>query len=135
MNYDVKFPDMENYDMGDPGERALYHAHSDLMPFKSVIDITKTSVMAFSEFYHNQSKAARDHGDSVTEGWAMTSGMLYSARAIPLTYYSLVLIMVSLLEEAFNTLCRIQHLEKNSQLNKKILLDKGLNGRLHILKK
>ena len=39
----------------------------------------------------------------------MTSGTLHSCRVDLLTQYSLLLTMVSLLEEAVNTLCRLYH--------------------------
>lgn len=35
---DVKFPDMKHYDMGKTGDMALYLAHCDFFPFKSIIN-------------------------------------------------------------------------------------------------
>lgn len=56
---DVKFPDMEYYDMHKPGEMALYLAHSDLFPFRSVIENNKLALDAINETYRNTAKAAR----------------------------------------------------------------------------
>lgn len=135
MEYDVKFPDIGNYDLKKPGEMALYHAHSDLLPFKSVIDTTKVSLEAISGYYHSTSNKARELGDYITEEWAMTSGMLYSARVIPLSYYSLVLVMVSLLEEAFNTLCRAYHIMKEYEIEQKDMAGQGLERAITYLDK
>ena len=41
LNSDVKFPDMEHYDMGKASDMALYLAHCDFYPFRSVIENNK----------------------------------------------------------------------------------------------
>ena len=41
IDSNVKFPDMEHYDIGKPGEMALYLAHCDFYPFRSVIENKK----------------------------------------------------------------------------------------------
>ncbi|MDL2253377.1 hypothetical protein LJC49_04800 [Ruminococcaceae bacterium OttesenSCG-928-I18] len=135
MKYDVEFPDMGNYDIENPGEMALYHAHCDFMPFRSVIDTTKASTSALREYYSNLSKEARQQGDYITEDFAMTSGMLYGARAIPLAYSSLLLIMVALLEEAFNTLCRAYCIRCNYQVTYKDIAGQGLERAIIYLEK
>ncbi|WP_366924739.1 hypothetical protein MFMK1_001734 [Metallumcola ferriviriculae] len=135
MEYDVKFPDMANYDIKKPGEMALYHAHCDFMPFRSVIETTQVSLSAMREYYHEHTEKAREVGDYVTEEWAMTSGMLYTARAIPLSYYSLVLVMVSLLEEAFNTLCRAYCIINKYQIVQKDMAGQGLERAVNYLEK
>lgn len=38
INSDVKFPDMEHYDMGKASDMALYLAHCDFYPFRSLIN-------------------------------------------------------------------------------------------------
>lgn len=38
LNSDVKFPDMEHYDMGKASDMALYLAHCDFYPFRSLIN-------------------------------------------------------------------------------------------------
>lgn len=40
----VKFPDMSFYNMEKPGEMALYIAHCDLYPFRSVIENNKIAL-------------------------------------------------------------------------------------------
>ena len=112
----VKFPDMEHCDMGKASDIALYLAHCDFYPFRSVIENNKIALDIIDESYRNLAEEARLKNDFVTEQWAMTSGTLHSCRVDLLTQYSLLLTMVSLLEEAVNTLCRlyynINHLDK-----------------------
>lgn len=107
IDSNVKFPDMSYYDMHKPGEMALYMAHCDLYPFKSVIENNKIALEIISKSYHEMSQEAREHDDFLTEQWAMTSGLLHSSRVYLYTQYSLLLTMVSLLEESVNTLCRV----------------------------
>ncbi|WP_302930820.1 hypothetical protein [Anaerobutyricum hallii] len=109
LNSDVKFPDMEHYDMGKTSDMALYLAHCDFYPFRSVIENNKIALDAIDESYRNLAEEARLKNDFFTEQWAMTSGTLHSCRVGLLTQYSLLLTMVSLLEEAVNTLCRLYH--------------------------
>lgn len=45
INSDVKFPDMEHYDMGKASDMALYLAHCDFYPFRSVIENNKKLLM------------------------------------------------------------------------------------------
>ncbi|WP_270749942.1 hypothetical protein [Pseudoruminococcus massiliensis] len=45
LNSDVKFPDMEHYDMGKASDMALYLAHCDFYPFRSVIENNKKLLM------------------------------------------------------------------------------------------
>lgn len=106
---DVKFPNMEHYDMGKASEMALYLAHCDFYPFRSVIENNKIALDAISESYRQMAAEAREKDDFVSEQWAMTSGTLHSCRVDLLTQYSLLLTMVSLLEESVNTLCRLYH--------------------------
>lgn len=112
----VKFPNMSFYDMEKSGEMALYIAHCDLYPFRSVIENNKLALDMIAEGYHQMATAAREQGDFITESWAMTSGSLHTSRVWMYTQYSLLLTMVSILEEAVNTLCRVhmnmKHLTK-----------------------
>lgn len=135
LEYDVKFPDIRNYDLKKPVEMALYHAHRDLLPFKSVIDTTKVSLDAISGYNHSTSNKAIELGDYITGEYAMTNGMLYSARAIPLSYYSLVLVMVSLLEEAFNTMCRAYRIMKEYEIEQRDMVGQGLERAITYLDK
>lgn len=106
---DVKFPDMDCYDMNKHGEMALYLAHCDFYPFRSVIENNKMALDAITEGYRESAKKALEEDDFITESWAMASMGLHACRVDLLTQYSLLLTMVSLLEEAVNTLCRIYH--------------------------
>lgn len=71
----VMFPDMKHYDMSKPAEMALYFAHSDFYPFKSVIENNKIATDLVSEAYYSMANDARSKNDFQTKSWAMTSGM------------------------------------------------------------
>ena len=123
INSNVKFPDMEHNDMGKAGDMALYLAHCDFYPFRSVIENNKIALDIIDESYRNLATEARENNDFITEQWAMTSGTLHSCRVDLLTQYSLLLTMVSLLEDAVNTLCRLYH--DINQLDKELKDIKG----------
>ena len=125
INSDVKFPDMEHYDMGKASDMALYLAHCDFYPFRSVIENNKIALDAIDESYRNLAEEARLKNDFFTEQWAMTSGTLHSCRVDLLTQYSLLLTMVSLLEEAVELEERIEDakLRKSSIEMETITLD------------
>lgn len=123
INSNVKFPDMEHYEMGKAGDMALYLAHCDFYPFRSVIENNKIALDIIGESYRSLATEAREKNDFITEQWAMTSGALHSCRVDLLTQYSLLLTMVSLLEEAVNTLCRLYH--DINQLDKELKDIKG----------
>ena len=103
----VLFPTIDGYDMHKAGDMALYLAHCDFYPFKSVIDNNKMAIDLVTKAYRDMAQEAREKDDFRTESWAMTSETLQTCRVDILTQYSLLLTMVSLLEEAVNTLCRI----------------------------
>lgn len=109
IDSNVKFPDMEYYDMSKASDMALYLAHCDFYPFRSVIENNKIAIEVIDKSYRKMAIDARAKNDFVTEQWAMTSGTLHSCRVDLLTQYSLLLTMVSLLEEAVNTLCRVYY--------------------------
>ena len=75
----------------------------------TVIENNKIALDAIGKSYREIAMQASEINDFRTESWAMTSGMLLSCRVDILTQYSLLLTMVSLLEESVNTLCRIYH--------------------------
>ena len=109
ISSDVKFPDMNFYNMSNPGEMALYLAHCDFYPFQSVLRNNQLALDALSQGYIETLQKAQANDDFYTESFAMTSGTLHNSRVSLLTYYSLVLTMVSILEESVNTLCRVYY--------------------------
>lgn len=130
----VKFPDMSFYDMEKPGEMALYIAHCDLYPFRSVIENNKLALDMIAEGYHQMATEAREQDDFVTESWAMTSGLLHTSRVRLYTQYSLLLTMVSILEEAVNTLCRVHMNMKYLTKQLKDIKGSGLERAVKYLK-
>ncbi len=135
INSNVKFPDMTYYDMGKPGEMALYLAHCDFYPFKSVIDNNKIALDVIDKSYREIALEANSNNDFITQDWAMTSGTLHSGRVSLLTNYSLLLTMVSLLEEAVNTLCRIYFEVNSLSTELKDIKGNGLERAAEYLKK
>ncbi|WP_243107780.1 hypothetical protein [Clostridium sp. OF09-36] len=111
--------------MGKASDMALYLAHCDFYPFRSVIENNKIALDAIDESYRNLAEEARLKNDFFTEQWAMTSGTLHSCRVDLLTQYSLLLTMVSLLEEAVELEERIEDakLRKSSIEMETITLD------------
>lgn len=134
IDSNVKFPDMSYYDMTKAGEMALYLAHCDLYPFRSVIENNKIALNVIGKSYHEMAKEAQNHDDFVTEQWAMTSGLLHSNQVSLYTHYSLLLTMVSLFKESVNTLCRIYHKMLNLPKEVKDIKGNGLERAAKYLK-
>ena len=103
----VEFPDIGLYSMDIPGGMALYLAHCDFYPFRSVVENNKIANGAIFDTYYEINCKARELGDFAAEEMALRNMSLHVSRVESLTYYSLLLTMVSLLEEAVNTLCRV----------------------------
>ena len=62
---------------------------------------------AINEHYHEMVKKTMETDDFETQCRAMTSGTILNSRVDIQVQYSLLLVLVSLLEEAVNTFCRI----------------------------
>lgn len=105
----VKFPDMGEYQMNKAGDMALYLAHCDLYPFRSVISNSELISDLSGETYREMAIDAGNKGDVETEQYLMMSQTLQVCRVNLLTCHSLVLILMSILEESFNTLCRLYY--------------------------
>lgn len=133
----VNFPDMSKYQMNKIGEMALYLAHCDLYPFRSVISNSELISNLSVETYREMAVDAGNKGDIVAEEYLMMSQSLQVGRVDSLTCYSLVLVLVSLLEESFNTLCRlyynINHFEVELKLYKS--RNTGLDQAIEYLEK
>lgn len=131
----VTFPSLENYNLKKAGEMALYHAHSDLYPFKSVIDTIENGLSVYHQTYYEMADKARDNDDVFAEYDFMYSGQIYGARVMPLAYYSLVLTLVSILEEAFNTICRAYQLMNKYNITYKDFSGQGIERAILYLEK
>ena len=109
INRDVLFPDMNNYNMHKPGEMALYLAHCDLLPFRSVIENNKMVLDMLTDSYFKLTENAREEGLYDLENRTMMNNLLTTTRVDLLTQYSLLITMVSLFEEAVYTLCNVYY--------------------------
>ena len=103
---DNMFPDMSNYDIASPNGIALYYIHSDLYPFKQLIETIRSGLDVYTSSYFDFAREAKKENDFFTESKFIDRGTIYRARGTPLAYYSILLMLVSILEEGFNTLCR-----------------------------
>lgn len=134
IDSNVKFPNMEHYDLGKASDMALYLADCDFYPSRSFIENNKIVLDAIEESYRNLAEKARLKNSFVTEQWAMTSGTLHSYRVDLLTQYSLLLTMVSLLEESVNTLCRLYYDLNHLSKEVKDIKESGLEHAAKYLK-
>ena len=109
------FPDMSKYDIGRPSGMALYCAHMDLDPIGGLIEYTNISQNSYHELFGHVIKRADDVADFKTSSETMDEMVVYSSRIIPLEYNAILLMMMSCLEEGFNTWCRLEegYLRKN----------------------
>lgn len=102
------FPDMSEYDINGPSGMALYCAHMDLDPIGGLIEYTKISQNSYHEVFGNLIKKADEADDYFTSSETMDEMTVYSSRIIPLEYNAILLMMMSCLEESFNTWCRLE---------------------------
>ena len=58
----VLFPTIDGYDMHKAGDMALYLAHCDFYPFKSVIDNNKMAIDLVTKAYRDMAQEAREEG-------------------------------------------------------------------------
>jgi len=132
---DIKMPDLNDYNISNPGEMALYHAYCDFYPFRSVLETINEAISSTVSVYGNQVDIAREENDILVENQAMTNGALFLARVTPLVFYSVVLTMVSVLEEFFNTLCRAYYIMNKYSISQKDISGQGLERAILYLDK
>lgn len=97
---EIEFP-KGNYDFSKVGDMALYLAHLEFFPFKSVIKNSEIILNANSEYYRDLAET----GDFHIQDWALTNQGLHEARVTQYTYYSLLITLISIFEEALSGLC------------------------------
>ena len=100
LNGEILFPSLDGVDLSKPGDNAIYLAKMDFYPFHKVMEDNQLALDELSETYSNIHKKANDVGDFFIEEKAMHNLIIHSSRVSLLTYYSLLLNMVSILEEA-----------------------------------
>lgn len=120
---DIIFPNISDYDLNKPGHIALYHAHFDFYAIRGLIDTTEKSIDDISQSFHINAIIADDYGDVYTNCKENMNLNLYNSRVVPLAYNSILLILISALEEAFNCLCNSYYI-----INKYSIKFTDLNG-------
>ena len=104
MNY---FPDVSNHDLSTSGGMALYLAHCDLDPILGLIDHTELVLAESLSRYELIECQATKMKDYYTQSQIMDLRAIFRARIEPLSYESIILILISRVEEAFKTWCLI----------------------------
>lgn len=103
------FPDVADYDLSTAGGMALYGAHCDLDPVLGMIEEIDRSVEETIKKYGDLGIKAQDFGDFRTSCELLDLQAVFSAQVRPIVYESMLLIMVSRLEESFSGWCRVLH--------------------------
>lgn len=129
------FPDMSKYNITKPSGIALYYIHTDLYPFKHLIETIKNGLDVYKSSYFNIARKAMDNNDFYTESEFMTKGTIYLARVVPLGYYSILIMLVSILEEGFNTICRAYQGENKYDLEYTDIAGQGIERCILYLEK
>lgn len=112
------FPSVEDYDLNTAGGQACYLAHMDLEPMGGLIDYSDKAENFYSQFLIKTAQKANAHDDMFTYSHCMDRVMILSARITPLGNNAMLLMMMSVLEEAFNTWCRlVEAHEKEKGIN------------------
>lgn len=99
---------MSDYDTDKPSGMALYCAHMDLDPIGGLIEYTNLTQKSYHDMFGHVIKEADKTDDYYTSSETMDEMIVYSARIIPLEYNAILLMMMSCLEESFNTWCRME---------------------------
>lgn len=109
------FPSGEEYDLTDPSGQARYLAHVDLDPIGGLIDYSDKAEGFYSQYLLDTAKKSNDIGDFITYSKCVDRASILSARIAPLGNYAILLMMMSVVEEAFNTWCRLVEAHKRLQ--------------------
>lgn len=100
------FPEMTDYDMDTCAGRAQYLAHTEIEPIKLLIEHTQfslsVSIESLGECVQKYDKTHRFEESCSCSDIQMIMGSLVA----PLAYQSIMLILMSLMEEAFKCWCR-----------------------------
>lgn len=131
----LDLPDIGNYDISKIGELALYGTHLDYYALKGLIETTNDSIKKMNETYKMDIVMADDFWDMYTSSKASTSQALYSARVVPMAYTSILLMIISTLEEAFNCLCRSCCIKNQYSVQYEDLHGQGLDRAITYLDK
>lgn len=80
LDIELKFPDINNYDISKPRDLTLYLVHYDSCPFRSVIDNNKIVLDAISEAYIKMANETQIANDYIIEEWAIKCQNLRMAK-------------------------------------------------------
>lgn len=127
------WPDISSYDSNNINGLAQYMAHCEFDPIGGLIEQMNLYISATSSFYHEQNLQAIEIGDDYSQCEYSNLQGIFNYRIVPLAYESIILIMISKLEETFNGWCRMisyDHPEQDFEsykCNDKGALEKAIN--------
>ncbi|MEX0050240.1 hypothetical protein AB2T85_06285 [Clostridium butyricum] len=123
---EIKFPMLDEYEIKKPSEMALYHSHTDLYPFKGVMETVENGLQVYREAFLKMANQAAECGDFYNQSKYLQNVHIYTCKSMPIAYYSLIITLVSMLEESFNTLCRAYQLMKKYNITYKDIHGQGI---------
>lgn len=101
------FPETTNYDMDTCAGKAQYLAHTEIEPIKLLIEHTQlslnVSIRSLGQCIQKYDMTSRFKESSDCSNVQM----IMTSRVAPLAYQSIILILMSLMEEAFKCWCRM----------------------------
>ena len=101
------FPDIAEYNVDTCAGKAQYLAHMDIEPIKLLIEYNKLSLNSSIQVL-GESIQKYDLTNQFRESCACSNlQVIMAARVAPLTYQAIILMLMSLLEEAFKCWCRM----------------------------
>lgn len=108
------FPEITNYDMDTCAGKAQYLAHIEIEPIKLLIEHTQVSL---DSSIRSLGECAQeyDRTSQFKESCDCSNvQMIMAARVAPLAYQSIILILMSLMEESFKCWCRMIEIVNDS---------------------
>ena len=107
------FPEVTNYDMDTCAGKAQYLAHTEIEPIKLLIEHTQLSLNESIRLLGECSQKY-DRTSQFNESCDCSNvQMIMASRVAPLAYQSIILILMSLMEEAFKCWCRMLEIVTN----------------------
>ena len=107
-------PSVEDFNLDTCTGKVQYLAHCDLDPIKFFIEQTKITSSATIQMFGENMIECDKKGDFYNSSKCSDLMSIFSARVVPLSYQSILLIMFSLFEEAMKTWCRMLKIKNES---------------------
>ncbi|EHI97263.1 hypothetical protein CDLVIII_0528 [Clostridium sp. DL-VIII] len=123
---EINFPMLDEYEIKKPSEMALYYSHTELYPFKGVMETVENGLQVYKETFLKMANHAAECGDFYNQSKYLKNVHIYTCKSMPLAYYSLIITLVSMLEDSFNSLCRAYQMMKKYTITYKDIHGQGI---------